>query len=139
MSRGLGRVRRRTYTRLMRRAVDSIVERRIKAAREAGYFDDLPLTGKPIPDIDEHRPAGWWAERMIKSERSKLKELRLEDAVKAAMPALWRLPSEARVVARIAALNREITEHNRLTALDPMPLLDAAKIVAQWRRFRRDG
>jgi hypothetical protein len=46
------------------------VERRIEQARRAGFFDDLVLHGEPIPDLDEERPAGWWAKSYVARDRS---------------------------------------------------------------------
>ncbi|MEM8707511.1 MAG: DnaJ family domain-containing protein [Actinomycetota bacterium] len=54
-------------------AFESIVERRIRAAQEAGLFDDLDGAGEPIADIDRMRPPGWWATRLAARERSKLR------------------------------------------------------------------
>jgi hypothetical protein len=63
--------------------IDSIADRRIRAGRAAGLFDDLPLAGKPIPDLDRERPPGWWATRLVEQERSKLRAEGLD---------LWRPP-----------------------------------------------
>ncbi|HEX2644243.1 MAG TPA: DnaJ family domain-containing protein, partial [Thermoanaerobaculia bacterium] len=38
---------------MSRRALDIIVENRIREAVEEGKFDNLPGIGQPIPDIDE--------------------------------------------------------------------------------------
>ncbi len=52
---------------------ESIAERRIRAAREEGLFDNLAGAGKPIPDLDQERPPGWWAERWVEQERALVK------------------------------------------------------------------
>lgn len=52
--------------------IDSIVEKQIAAAIERGELDPGPLKGKPIPDIDRRREAGWWAEQFVRRERSTL-------------------------------------------------------------------
>ncbi len=42
-------------------------------AREEGLFDNLAGAGKPIPDLDQERPPGWWAERWVEQERALVK------------------------------------------------------------------
>jgi len=52
--------------------VESIADRRIREARAAGLFDNLAGRGQPIADIDQERPPGWWADRLVERERLKL-------------------------------------------------------------------
>lgn len=54
--------------------IERIVEERVKEGRKRGLFDNNPFEGKPIPDIDEHRPDGWWAEAFVKRERKRVAE-----------------------------------------------------------------
>ncbi|MGF1598460.1 MAG: DnaJ family domain-containing protein [Acidimicrobiales bacterium] len=49
--------------------VQSIADRRIAEARAAGLFDGLAGAGQPIPDLDQVLPPGWWATRLIETER----------------------------------------------------------------------
>lgn len=117
--------------------VEALVERRVRQARADGYFDNLAGAGKPIADIDQQRPAGWWANRLVTEERNKLKALQLDDEISAAMPGVWRLDTEANVRARVAELNERVAAHNvavRNTAA-PRALLDADATVATWRRL----
>ncbi len=53
---------------------EAIADRRIQEAREAGLFDDLPGRGRPIADLGQERPAGWWATRLINEERTKVRD-----------------------------------------------------------------
>lgn len=115
---------------------ESIADRRIEAAREAGLFDNLAGHGKPIPDLDRERPAGWWAARLAKRERSVLAAEDLEREIRAAMPVIWRLGSEREVRTESARLNRRIDDHNRVTALQERPPLDVEQIVERWRGIR---
>lgn len=108
-------------------AVEAMTERKVRQAREDGYFDNLPLAGKPIPDIDRRRPAGWWADRFVANERQKLKELRAEEELRQAMPGLWRLPSEAAVRARVDELNATLAQAKPL---------DPAETLATWKRLQ---
>ena len=52
--------------------VERLVEQRIAEAIERGELDPGPLRGKPIPDLDQHRPDGWWAEQFVIRERRRL-------------------------------------------------------------------
>jgi len=54
--------------RLTRRAIQVISENRIQQAIEEGQFDNLPGTGKPIPDIDEPYDPMWWLKQWIRRE-----------------------------------------------------------------------
>jgi len=118
-------------------SVHAISERKVDDARDQGFFDNLPLHGKPIPDLDRPRRDGWWAQRFVKTERYKVKALQLEDDVRKAMPALWRLESSELVRERVEELNREIRRYNSATSLTPMSELDLAGTLATWRDLRK--
>lgn len=55
--------------RLTRRAIQVISENRIQQAIEEGQFDNLPGTGKPIPDIDEPYDPMWWVKQWVRREK----------------------------------------------------------------------
>ncbi|MEM7324933.1 MAG: DnaJ family domain-containing protein [Actinomycetota bacterium] len=57
---------------------ETIADRKIREGRAAGLFDNLPGRGKPIVDLHTERPAGWWAARVVKSEREKLRREELQ-------------------------------------------------------------
>ncbi|NOX29148.1 MAG: DUF1992 domain-containing protein [Actinobacteria bacterium] len=116
---------------------ESNADRRIAAARKAGLFDNLPGAGKPIPDLDRQRPEGWWATRLVKRERSIIKAETLDRQVKAAMPRLWRLGSEAEVREQVEQLNKRIDAYNQTTTWKPYSRLDASSVVTRWMRVRR--
>lgn len=117
-------------------AFETIADRRIAAAREAGLFDDLALRGRPIPDLDRQRPPGWWASRLIKRERSILRAEELDRELQLAMPGLWRLESEEQVAARVAELNERIDDHNRISTWERRDRISPDHVLHQWRRFR---
>ncbi|MEL6984962.1 MAG: DnaJ family domain-containing protein [Actinomycetota bacterium] len=116
---------------------ESIADRRIEAARKAGLFDNLAGAGKPIPDLGQERPAGWWAARLAKRERSMMAAEDLDRDVRAAMPGLWRLGSEEAVRAEITTLNARIKDYNRVTTFERRNELNAEDVVAKWRTLRR--
>lgn len=45
------------------------VELQVQQAMRAGEFDNLPGTGKPIPDLDAPHDPDWWLKRLIERER----------------------------------------------------------------------
>jgi len=127
----VGRLREQTSN-----SVHAISERRVDEAREDGLFDDLPLHGKPIPDLDRQRRPGWWAERFVASERNKVTALQLEAELRAAMPSLWRLGTEQEVDDRLVELNAKIAAYNAVTTLAPMSALDLDETLMTWRRMK---
>ena len=44
------------------------VDRQIREAAERGEFDDLPGTGKPIPDLHKPHDENWWIKQKLRSE-----------------------------------------------------------------------
>lgn len=118
---------------------ETIADRRIAAARKAGLFDNLPGAGKPIEDLHRERPAGWWANRAVRSERDLLRFEELQRKITAAMPALWRLPDEAAVDQRVAELNNDIDDHNVVVKTRPIERLKPDEILARWRQVRSAG
>lgn len=117
--------------------IETIADRRILQARADGLFDNLPGAGKPLPDLHRERPAGWWAARVARAERSKLRADTLKDELRAAMAAVWRMESELDVRTRVGELNEQIEEYNRLTTLDEWPPLDVGQVLQRWRDVRR--
>ncbi len=115
---------------------ESIADRRIEAAREAGLFDNLPGHGKPIADLGQERPPGWWAARVAKRERSLMAAEDLDREVRAAMPIIWRLETERDVRSELDRLNGRIDHYNRVTTVEPRPRLDVEHVVGQWRQIR---
>lgn len=115
---------------------ESIADRRIEAARKAGLFDNLAGAGKPIPDLGRERPAGWWAARLAKRERSMMAADALDHDVRAAMPGIWRLHDEDDVRDEVASLNRRIDDYNRVTSFERRDRLDAETVVGHWRQLR---
>ena len=111
------------------RAIDDIVERKVREARDAGYFDDLPGAGKPIPDLDDRREPGWWGERFVRRERHQLLREELVSSVRRALPALQRSAAADRADG-VDRLNERIAGYNRVTTVAPLPLVDRA--TAAW-------
>lgn len=118
-------------------AFEEIADRRIQAGRDAGLFDGLAGAGKPIRDLDKVRPPGWWATRLAAQERSKLKAEALAAEIAAAMPSLWREPTEPNVARHVERLNARIDDYNAGTAWERIDRLDATSIIERWQRLSR--
>lgn len=114
----------------------SIADRRIGEARSAGYFDNLPGTGRPIADLGRQRPPGWWAMRVVRVERDKMRYEELVAAVKAAMPGLWGAGSQEDLRARVAELNHRISAYNATTSYQPLDRLEPAVMNRTWQALR---
>ncbi len=117
-------------------SIDAIAERAVAQAREAGLFDDLALQGKPIPDLDRHRQPGWWANQFVAKERRKVQAIELEDEIRGAMPALWRLTTAAEVAEQVRVLNERIGTYNEMTTESQIRRLDLDETLATWQRLR---
>ncbi|HEX5471923.1 MAG TPA: DnaJ family domain-containing protein [Lacipirellulaceae bacterium] len=50
------------------RAIQIIAENKIRAAVEAGEFDNLPAFGQPSAIIDEPYDPHWWIPRQLQRE-----------------------------------------------------------------------
>jgi hypothetical protein len=44
------------------------VDLQVRQAIERGDFDDLPGTGKPIPDLGAHHDPDWWIKKLVERE-----------------------------------------------------------------------
>jgi hypothetical protein len=53
---------------LTERAIQLIADNKIRAAIEAGEFDNLPGLGKPAAIFDEPYDPHWWIRRKLKRE-----------------------------------------------------------------------
>ncbi|MDJ0851614.1 MAG: DUF1992 domain-containing protein [Myxococcota bacterium] len=119
------------------RPIDRLIER----AREAGVFEDLPGTGKPLPNLDEVSDPAWWAKQLMRREGLSLLPTQLEvrRRVERALETLVELADENAVRARVADLNAEVARTNaRIVTGPPSDLgrLDEEEIVARWRERR---
>lgn len=50
------------------RAIQIVAENKIRAAIEAGEFDNLPGLGRPAPIFDEPYDPHWWIRLKLKRE-----------------------------------------------------------------------
>jgi hypothetical protein len=120
---------------------ESWIEAQIRVAQEAGAFDNLPGAGKPLPNIGQEYDPLWWVKQLAEREQLSLlpPSLELLRKVEKELAAIGKLPDEATVRRRVAALNVEIARLNA-TVVEGPPMrlgkLDVDQVVAKWRRSR---
>ena len=120
---------------------ESWIEAQIRVAQEEGAFDNLPGAGKPLPDRGQDYDPLWWVKQLAQREQISLlpPALELLRKVEAELATLDKLPDEAAVRRRVAALNVEIAKVNATVMEGPptrLSTLDVDKVVARWRRTR---
>ncbi len=77
------------YPFTMASAYESIAERRIREAKEAGEFEATEGVGEPLADLDKTRKPGWWTEAFVAREKKRTEELDAADTDHEAVTA-WR-------------------------------------------------
>jgi len=117
------------------------IDAQIRVATEAGAFDNLPGAGKPLPNLDQAYDPLWWVKQLVQREQVSIlpPSLELLRKVERELAAIEKLPDEATVRHRIAALNVEIAKVNATVVEGPptrLGTLDVDQIVARWRRTR---
>ena len=113
---------------------ESWIEQQIRDALEKGLFDDLPGSGKPLPDLDEPYDPLWWVKRKLRDENLSLLpdalqiRLDLDKALEARTETELR-EALSELNERIARLNSRVTE-GPPTTLAPV---DIEAVVLRWR------
>jgi hypothetical protein len=117
------------------------IEMQIRVAREQGAFDNLPGTGKPLPNLDHDYDLSVWVRQLVQREQLSIlpPSLELLRKVEKELAAIEKLREEATVRRRLAALNAEIAKVNSTVMEGPptrLSTLDVDKVVERWRRTR---
>jgi hypothetical protein len=115
------------------------IDEQIRVAREEGAFDNLPGAGKPLPDLDQGYDLLVWVRQLVQREQLSIlpPSLELLRKVEKELAAIDKLPDEASVRRRVAALNVEIATLNATVLEGPptrLSVLDVDKVVERWRR-----
>jgi hypothetical protein len=124
---------------------ESLIEARLRAARESGEFDDLPGAGKPIPGRGEPYDENWWIKQLMRREDlggvTLPPSLKLVRDVERLAERVGKLPSEQRVRETVADLNTRIDEYRRRPTEPYVKVrrVDADELVRVWRETRRTG
>src|SRR5215475_15526304 len=117
------------------------IEAQIRVAMEEGAFDNLPGAGKPLPNLGQEHDPLWWVKQLVRREQISLlpPSLELLRKVETELATIEKLPDEATVRRRVAALNVEIAKVNSSVVEGPPTRLgtfDVDQVVARWRRTR---
>ncbi|HEV7710231.1 MAG TPA: DUF1992 domain-containing protein [Asanoa sp.] len=120
--------------------IESLIDARIRAARENGEFDDLPGAGKPLPGHAEPYDEQWWLKEFARREGINGAALlpasvQLARLVEQLPDEVRRLPSEQRVRETVADLNREILNYQIHPSQPFLPIkrVDVEAMVTLWR------
>jgi hypothetical protein len=120
---------------------ESWMDRQIRLSRERGEFDDLPGTGKPLPDLGRPHDENWWVKRKMRSEGLSYlpPSLALRKEVHDAIEHAERSGSETELRAAVEGVNERIREAIRMGIRGPelgLTPFDVERMVREWRRRR---
>lgn len=121
---------------------ESFAEQRIREAMQAGEFDNLVGTGKPIPGINDPPDPDWWVKQKMKDEGLSIVPPILEARreLERTLAELPSLRSAAEVRRRLEKVNQQIRE--AIASPHPGPAVvvlpvDVEQTVAEWQVARR--
>jgi hypothetical protein len=117
------------------------IDRQIREGMESGSFDDLPLTGRPIPGLDRPRDEMWWVRDKLRRENVSYlpPTLAIRKELEDTLAKVGRTERESEVRKLIEAINAKIrTVNSTATAGPPSTLmpLDVDQVVDRWRAAR---
>ena len=121
---------------------ESWIDKQIREAQERGDFDDLPGTGKPIPNRNELYDENWWLKQWIEREQITgmvPTSLKIRKEAEELMETLAKVSDESAVRRIVASLNERIDRARRSQVDGPPVFLepfDVDDVVAQWRATR---
>jgi len=121
---------------------ESWIDKQIREAQERGDFDDLPGTGKPIPNRNELYDENWWLKQWIEREQITgmvPTSLKIRKEAEELMETLAKVSDESAVRRIVASLNERIDRARRSQVDGPPVFLepfDVDEVVAQWRATR---
>lgn len=102
---------------------ESLADRRIRDAMEAGDFDDLEGAGRPLRSVRAAYEPDWWARAFVRREVMRDRADALRRTIRREMPQLRLGGSEAE--GRVAELNVAIDRINAaLHPADRVPSID---------------
>jgi hypothetical protein len=122
---------------------ESSIDRQLREARERGEFDNLPGTGKPLPDAGQEYDEDWWVKDWLRREGGTSgvlpPTLQLRREAEDVEKLVDRRSSEEAVRELVANLNEQIRKA-RVGLMDGPPVLlppfDVEAVVRGWRARR---
>jgi len=119
-----------------------LAEERIRAAKAAGKFENLPGLGQPIPGIDEPHDEVWRVKQKLGREQLQAlpSALLLRLDVEQTLAHVADLRHEDDVRAEIDALNERIRKTGFAASWGPpvdVQPLDLDNVLTDWRRTHR--
>ncbi|MEZ5225937.1 MAG: DUF1992 domain-containing protein [Acidimicrobiales bacterium] len=119
--------------------IESLAERAIREGQRRGQFDNLAGHGRPLPDLDTERPAGWWASRWIETEQRRQTAEEVREHRRAVRNQALHHDDVAVLRAQLDELNAQIRAHNRssVDAEHHVELVDVHEAIGLWIRLRR--
>ena len=115
--------------------VEDLAERRIQEAMAEGAFDDLPGSGKPLPDERVHYDPAWWSKRYMNRLRDEDEKHDRVRELTVAVDDCWTLP-EAGAAARFSMIHSEWAALADSDPSLPRPPTQE-EFRATWKRMRR--
>jgi hypothetical protein len=122
---------------------ESWVDKQVREAEARGDFDNLPGTGKPLPDTGGPHDENWWIKRKLASEGLSADallptSLRLRKEIQRLPDTVGPLRSERAVREVVDKLNREIVDWMRAPSGPSVPVgpVDADGVVERWKADR---
>ena len=117
------------------------IERKIRESMEAGEFENLPGSGKPIADLARPYDELWWLRKKLREEQLSIDPptLVLRREYHDTMAKIADARSEGEVRRLVAAINERIIYVNSHTTFGPpteLVPLNVERVVAEWRESR---
>lgn len=114
------------------------IERQIREGIERGDLDDLPGTGKPIPDLDRPHDEMWWVRDKLRREEAQYlpPTLAVRKELDDTLERIAAAATEAEVRDLVAGINEKIRRVNATAVSGPpstLVALDVEQIVERWR------
>ena len=122
---------------------ESFAERQIREAQEAGEFESLEGTGRPLADLDEPYDEFWWIKRKMRREQLSFvpDAIAIRREAEAVLEGLAGVPTEEDARAVLEELNARIARTNAATVAGPpttVAPLDIDDALRRYWRERRD-
>lgn len=123
---------------------ESWIDKQVREAQERGEFDDLPLTGKPLPPRRPGDEYAWIREKLASEGESAdallPTPLRLRKEIHQLPETLRDVHSEQAVRDVVDELNERVRQWLRAPSGPniPVALVDADTVVAEWRTVRAE-